>query len=100
MDPSSLSPLLPLGGGFFLLVYLIGTLINDRIVLRRAVERREEQHSADRLEWERQRDEMRIRCRAEIAEATADMQHQAHFHRERIAELEAELHRLRHGGER
>ena len=98
MDPASLSPLVPLGGGFFLLVYLIGTLINDRIVLRRAVERREAQHDADRAAWVHERDEMRIRCRQEIADATTDMQHKVDFQRERIGELEAELYRLRHGG--
>jgi hypothetical protein len=99
MDPSSLSPLLPLGGGFFLLVYLIGTLINDRIVLRRAVERRESQHNADRAIWERERDEMRARCRQEIVDATADLFAQAKFHRDRIVELEHEVHQLRHGAE-
>lgn len=97
MDPSSLSPLLPLGGGFFLLVYLITTLINDRIVLRREMRNKEVALVAAHVEWNEERKRMRLECRQEIADAKADMLEQTKFQRDRIAELEQEVMSLRHG---
>ncbi len=88
MDPTSLSPLLPLGGGFFLLVYLIGTLINDRVVLRR-------QARTSEASWAKERDDMRLQCRRDIADATSDLRQRVEFQRDRITELEHENARLR-----
>jgi hypothetical protein len=88
MDPATLSPLVPLGGGFFLLVYLIGTLINDRIVLRR-------QAKANEAAWTKERDDLRAQCRRDIADAVNDLRQQLQFQRDRISELELENTRLR-----
>jgi C4-dicarboxylate-specific signal transduction histidine kinase len=88
MDPSALPQQTPYIGAGLILMYLVGTLVADRIALRR-----DARNSA--TEWAKEREEMRAQCRREIAAAIADYDRQAEFQRNRITRLETENAALR-----
>ncbi len=88
MDPATLTQLIPLGGVSVILLYLVGTLVADRIAARREHTDLVQRHSIEL-------GTMRAQCRQDIAEATADLIDQTTRQRARISELEQEVNRLR-----
>jgi hypothetical protein len=88
MDPGILTQLIPLGGVSVLLLYLLGLIMSERSTWTRERAALISNHTEERRQ-------MREQHRIDMANATADLLTHIDQLRDRVAELEVEVRRLR-----